>query len=268
MLKALSILALLSLVACAPRGEDERHQGWYSLRWTEEPSRYGPSRDADPKDRTKFVPVCSFDQQEPATFKSRKKDLREGDLVAYWMKKKEATHAVSRGQLSKVGYGMLSHGHLAIVVKDPKNRGKLRLFSSQSFKGPNIDEDIDTLADHSWDAYRLDKWNRVDKGRFYEFVDLSIDKAGKWYGYDFTGMFGFWNAGIEPNHPDEIGHDYICSTVVVAALHYAGLKLDAVNRDGLLDLISPAQVVKSEGRIVPIPEVKITRELRRGRPGA
>ena len=154
------------------------------------------------------------------------------------------------------------------MVKDPKKRGKLRLFSSHSFKGPNIKEDIDTLADHSWDAYRLDKWNRVDKGRFYEFIDLCIDKAGNWAGYDFTGMFGLWNAGIEPHHPDEIGNDYICSTVVVAALHYAGLKLDAVNRDGLLDLISPAQVVKSQGRFVPIPDVKITREVRKsGRPG-
>ena len=81
-------------------------------------------------------------------------------------------------------------------------------------------------------------------------------------------MFGLWNSGIEPSHPEEIGQDYICSTVVVAALHYAGIKLDAVNRGGLLDLISPAQVVKSDGCLVPLPQVIITPKVHKGRPGA
>ena len=267
-MKPIAILALLSLAACAPSKQDERHRGWVSLRWAEKPSPKGPSRQAAPEDRTKFLAVCSFDQDQPETFATRKRELREGDVIAYWMKKKAAAKALSQGQLNTSGYSMLSHGHLAIVVKDPKNPRKLRLFSSQSFKGPNIDEDIDTLADHSWDAHRLDKWDRVNKLRFYEFIDLSIDKAGNWKGYDFTGMFGLWNKGIEPSHPHQIGNDYICSTVVVAVLHYAGLKLDAVNRNGVLDLISPAQVVKSEGCFIPLPEVNIVREVRKsGRPG-
>ena len=251
-----------------PRGEDQRHQGWISLRWAEKPSPDGPSKDAAPADRTKFVPVCSFDRRQAHTFDTRRNNLREGDLIAYWMTKQEASDAIERGQLNKVGYGMLSHGHLAILVKDTNDKNKLRLFSSQSFKGPNIDEDIDSLANHSWDVYRLDKWNRVDKGRFYEFINLSIEKAGNWQGYDFTGMFGLWNSGIEPSHPEEIGQDYICSTVVVAALHYAGIKLDAVNRGGLLDLISPAQVVKSDGCLVRLPQVIITPKVHKGRPGA
>lgn len=256
-MRALSILVLLSLVACSPFGRDRRHGGWYSLRWVEQPSPSGPSKHADPEDCTRFEPLCSFDEHKPKTFEKRKGQLREGDLIAYWMKRQQASKAVGRAQLSKAGYRMLSHGHLAIVVKDPNNPKKLRLFSSQSFKGPNIEEDIDTLADHSWDAYRLDKWERVNKRRFYEFVDLSIKKGGNWRGYDFTGMFGLWNSGIEPEHPEDIGDDYICSTVVVAALHYSGLKLDAVNRNGFLDLISPKQVIASHGCFVPLPDVEL-----------
>ena len=160
---------------------------------------------------------------------------------------------------------MLTHGHLAIVIKDPKDSNKLIIYTAHPFKGPHTDLDIESLADKSWDTYRLDQWDRIDKPRFYEFVDLSIKKAGNWAGYDFTGMFGLWNTGVEPSHPEEIGNDYICSTMIVAALHYSGLKLDAVNRDGLLDIISPGQVVRSEGCIVPIPEVRIVREVRKGR---
>ncbi len=263
--KLLSIIALLSLISCAHRGEDERHLGWISLRWVEEPSPDGPSRNAAPEDRTKFEAVCSYDKDQPETFKNREGKLREGDVIAYWMKKKEAAKATSRGNLAGPGYHMLTHGHLAIVIKDPKDSEKLILYTAHPFKGPHLELGLDSLATKSWDAVRLDKWNRIDHARFYEFVDLSIDKAGNWAGYDFTGMFGLWNSGIEPSHPDEIAVDYICSTLVVAALHYSGLKLDAVNRDGLLDLISPGQVVRSEGCIVPIPDVRIVREVRKGR---
>jgi len=257
-MRAIAILCLLSLVCCSPfSSKDKRSQGWYSLRWAEKPSSNGPSKHANPEDCTEFKALCSFDQAEPKTFQDRKHQLREGDVIAYWMRNKDTSKSITKGKFNTVGYGMLSHGHLAIVVKDRKRPGKLLLFSSQSFKGPNTDESIDTLADHSWDAYRLDKWDRVDKPRFYEFVDLSMKKAGNWRGYDFTGMFGLWNSGIEPTCPEEIGGDYICSTVVVAALHYAGLKLDAVNRHGVLDLISPKQVVTSHGCFVPLPEVEI-----------
>lgn len=269
MIKLLSILILLSLVACAPSGEDHRHRGWISLRWMEKPSPTGPSHEADPADRTKFATICSYDKDQPKTFKNRKSKLREGDVIAYWMKKREAAKAISRGNLAGPGYSMLTHGHLSIIIKDPKDSDKLVIYTAHPFKGPHTDLDLESLAEKSWDVYRLDQWDRVDKPRFYEFVDLSIDKAGNLTGYDFTGMFGLWNAGIEPSHPDEIGNDYICSTMIVAALHYAGLKLDAVNRDGLLDLISPGQVVRSQGCIVPIPDVQIVKEVRKGhhRPG-
>ncbi|HEX5790114.1 MAG TPA: hypothetical protein VFY13_03125, partial [Luteolibacter sp.] len=218
--------SVFGVISCF-RGEDQRHQGWVSLRWVEKPSAHGPSREADPADRTRFLPLTSYDLGHPETFATHKAMLREGDVIAYWMKKKEASQAVSKGDLNKVGYGVLSYGHLAIVAADPADPKRLVLFSSQSFKGPNTEEGIDTLAAHSWDAYRLDQWDRVDKARFHEFISLSKQKAGNWKGYDFSGMFGLWNSNLQPDSPEAIGHDYICSTIVVAALHYSGLKLDA-----------------------------------------
>lgn len=250
-------LICLSLASCAT---DKRHEGWFALRWIEKPSAQGVSFQAKPEDVTEFIPLTTFDEAQPDTFDSRKSKLKEGDLVAYWMKKNEARRAIIRGELSKVGYRLLTYGHLAIVVCNPDKPSELMLFSSQSFKGPNIDESIDTLKDHSWDAFRLDQWDRIDTNRLHEFVQLSQDRAGNWKGYDFSGMFGLWNSELEPGKADHIGHDYICSTIVVAALYYSGLKLDAVQRHGLLDLVSPKQVVSSKGSIIPLPDVTIELE--------
>jgi len=248
------------LIGCASQREDDRHKGWFVLRWMEKPSATGVSFKAAPEDITQFVPLTNFDKSKPQTFHSKASKLQEGDLVAYWMKKNEARRAIAKGELSKVGYRLLTYGHLAIVIRDPNNPDQLRLFSSQSFKGPNVDENIDTLQDHSWDAFRLDQWDRIDTDRLREFAALAESRAGNWAGYDFSGMFGLWNSELEPDHPNHIGHDYICSTIVVAALHYSGLKLDAVQRKGLLDLVSPKQVVSSKGSIIPPPDVTIALE--------
>ena len=256
-IKISSVFFLLGIAACAPNAGENKNEGWHTLRWVEKPSSRGVSQQADPKDRTQFDFVTSFDQSQPDTFEARKATLREGDLVAYWMKKDEARRAIMKGNFNSIGYRLLSYGHLAIVVKDPENHNKLRLFSSQSFKGANIREDIDTLKDHSWDSFRLDQWQRVDRKRLYEFVKVAQSKAGHWAGYDFSGMFALWNSNLKPTHSHKIGHDYICSTVVVAALYYSGLELDAVQRQGLLDLVSPKQVVTSKGRIIPLPDVKL-----------
>lgn len=253
----IATICLFVITACAPSANDKQNQGLHMLRWAEKPASNGVSQLADPKDRTQFDLVTSFDLASPENFSDRKAKLREGDLVAYWMKNNEARCAIVTGNANSIGYRLFKYGHLAIVVKDPENKNKLRLFSSQSFKGVNIREDIDTLKDHNWSSYRLDQWHRVDKKRLYEFVELAQARAGNWAGYDFSGMFALWNSNMKPSHSHEIGRDYICSTVVVAALYYSGLELDAVQRNGLLDLVSPKQVVTSKGRVVSLPKVKL-----------
>jgi hypothetical protein len=256
-MKLIASLCLLAIAACAPTTHDTQNRGWRVLRWVETPSSRGVSQEADPKDRTRFDFVTGYDQHQPDTFAERGNQLREGDLVAYWMKKNESRRAILKGDVNKVGYRLLEYGHLAMVVKNPDNPKTLLLLSSQSFKGANTEEDVGSLVGHSWDAYRLNQWQRVDLARLHEFVKHARSRAGHWAGYDFSGMFAMWNSNLKPDRPDKIGHDYICSTIVVAALYYSGLELDAVKRCGLFDLVSPKQVVTSKGRIIPVPEVEL-----------
>lgn len=257
------LAACLVLGTGVPRAEEgaapPKGGGWYILRWVEKADSNGASQEARPEDRTEFKYVQSYERKSgDAGFAEVKKQLREGDVIAYRLPKWEARKQIFlKLDLTKIGYRLLKYGHLAIVVDDPANPGKLRVFSSQSFKGPNVREDVDTLRDHDWDAYRLDKWDRVDPNRLREFVKLSQEKAGHWYGYDFSGMFGLWNSNLRPTKPDEIGHDYICSTIVLTALYYAGVQLDASARKGWLDLVSPYQVVKSKGRLVMPPDITL-----------
>ncbi len=241
------ILALgLLLGGCAA---SPKQGGWFALRWMEKPGARGPSTQAPEQDQARFEQILSFDAgQGDGAFSQVSRQIREGDVIAYRMTMKDAYRDILMLKLSKVGYRVFRYGHLAIAVSDPVNPARLRVFSSESFKGPNLREDIASLRQHDFDVYRLDKWQRIDRARLHEFVQASMHKAGKWTGYDFMGLFGLANSNLRPTAPENIGHDYICSTVVVGALYYAGLELDAIQREGLLDLVTPAQVVDSRGR--------------------
>lgn len=248
----LAFFGLLSGCASAP----QQQGGSYMLRWIEKPSSHGPSQLASPADQTHFDLVLSHDKQpEVAHFEEVVASLREGDVIAYRMSKKEASKELLRGHLDKIGYQILKYGHLAIVIHDPQDTSKLKLFSSESFKGPNVREELASLKTHDFDVYRLDKWDRVNKKRLDEFVQATVKKAGKWYGYDFMGMFGLWNSNLRPSKPEDISYDYICSTVVVTALYYSGVDLDVTARNGVVDIVTPLQVVSSKGRIISPPEV-------------
>ena len=230
----------------------------FLLRWMETPAWNGPSTQAKPEDRTEFLPVSSFDKDrhDDQSWPAVRQNLKEGDMIAYKTETWKAVIEVFfKGGLNRFGYMLFKYGHMAIVVKDPNDENRLRLLSSWSLKGPNILEDLDTMKYHSWDSYRLNQWDRVDKKRFYEFVSIVRQKAESWTGYDFSGMFGLWNSNLQPSKPEEIGLSYTCSTVILAALYYAGVELDAYQRYGIADIVTPLQVVSSKGRIVPVPEV-------------
>ncbi|HEY2990691.1 MAG TPA: hypothetical protein VGL11_23450 [Candidatus Binatia bacterium] len=227
--------------------------GWLILNWIEKPSAHGPSTQAEAEDRTEFLPLFSFDsnKQDEQSWTEPRQNLREGDLIAYRMDPWEARKKIFlQGKLNVVGYRLLKYGHVAMIVKDPEDETRLRLLSSWSFRGPNTQETLDSLREHSWDAYRMNQWERVDKERFYEFIGVVGQKAGKWYGYDFSGMVGLVNSNLRPGRPEEIGYSYICSTVIVAALQYAGVELDAYQRSGIADIVTPLQLVASKGRMI------------------
>ena len=102
----------------------------------------------------------------------------------------------------------------------------------------------------------------------FEFMRIAKVKAGTWYGYDFAGMFAIANNRLDPQKPEDVGHDYICSTTVLAAFQYAGVQLDAAYAAGLLpipgnehhgvgDLVTPLQVVACTGCLCSPPHVEL-----------
>ncbi|MCJ8332459.1 MAG: hypothetical protein MJH11_21060 [Lentisphaeria bacterium] len=234
---------LLCLVSCASHGP----RSYYTLRWMESPNK-STFKDIDPDNLSKFEMIQDYhpDMGE-AKYKKSVAMIQEGDVLAYYLHKWFARKKIVLGQLNKAGYRILKYGHLAIVVKDPSDAKKLKIFSAQAFKGPNTDDDLSSLKSHAFHLYRLDKHKQLNFSKIDEFVVHCQKKAKKWYGYDFSGMFGLWNSKLDPKKPEDIGHDYICSTVVLAAFQYSGLKLNAVHRKGFLDLITPNQVLLSQG---------------------
>ena len=179
--------------------------------------------------------------------------LQVGDVIAYRKEKWSARRELlAEGKLTVIGYRLFKYGHLAIVVEDPEKPGKKVLFTSQSRKGVNLDEDVDSLQTHNWDAYRLDKWDRIDLARIREGILRCKEKSGHFFGYDFTGMFALWNENLKPEQTDDFGTEYICSTCVVTLLYFGGFESDSTPRQGL-DLITPFQVVRANGRFVKPP---------------
>ena len=239
------LLIFLALTSCS-----STRRGLTVMRWVEKPVYSEAIKNVPEERQLHFDKLGTFTEGE-AGFEKIRKTLREGDVIAYHMKKNEARKEVLKGQLQRAGYRLLDYGHLAILTNQS---GDLKLFSSHSFKGPNTEEAVETLEDHSFDVYRLNRWAKVDHGRFHEFVVKSQKKAGNWIGYDFSGMFGLWNSNLSPDKAEDIGHDYICSTIVAAALYYAGADMKVSNRKGFLDLVSPKQVVASRGVLREISE--------------
>lgn len=192
----------------------------------------------------------------PEAWEDFSSQLRVGDVIAYRKEKWSARRELfAQGKVTVIGYRLFKYGHLAIVVEDPKNPGKKVLFTSESRKGVNLDEYVDSLKTHNWDAYRLDKWDRIDIDRFREGVLRCTEKSGHFFGYDFTGMFSLWNENLKPEQTRDFGTEYICSTCVVTLLYFGGFESDATPRQGL-DLITPYQVVRAKGRFVKTPPLR------------
>ncbi len=174
--------------------------------------------------------------------------VREGDVVAYWMTGRQKRKEILKGNVRASLYFILRYAHLAVAVRK-QNDEKLRLYSSEALRGPNMLDDLSDMKDYSFDVYRLDKADRLDLKRLREFTAVSVAKSNKWIGYNFLGMLGIWSNMLEPESQSDIGNDYICSTSVAAALHYSGLDLDRVRCCEALNMISPKRVLMSQGRL-------------------
>lgn len=234
--------------------------GWFALKWMEKPGAQQPRQPVSEVDHTHFSMIASYDpdaKQGAEPFSQITAALQEGDVIAYRLGAWQARMKILTGDVSKIGYRLFKYGHLAVVVSDPHNPQALRIFSSESFRGVNLRETLSSLEDHHFDVYRLDQSERMNRQRLSEFVQISTQKAGRLWGYDFTGMFGLWNSNLKPKTVDEVGSSYICSTVVATAFYYAGVDLQSSNRAGILDLVTPLQVVESRGHFIEPRELSL-----------
>jgi predicted DCC family thiol-disulfide oxidoreductase YuxK len=167
--------------------------------------------------------------------------IQAGDIVAFQMPKKEAMARVRKGEMQKLPYGIFTYGHLALIVE---KEGEMRLLQLAMKQAANIDSGLDFLSDKKWKLFRPTA--PVDKARLAEFVETVLANASNpKRAYDYSGVIGLRNRSTTPDSPDEIACEYTCVTLVQAALHYAGHPTRSIHRHGILDIVTPAQLINS-----------------------
>jgi len=244
------LVVLAGSLAVAGCTHDRAHPD--SLRaWLESPPAHGPSQNAAPADRVRFLPCAAYDhRRDHAVFAPIVAELQAGDVVTYSMGIWETRWRLLTGHIEDITFRLFTYGHVAVVVEDPP--GHRYLFTSETTTGA-AREDLDDLAASDWEAWRLDQAERLDVPRLAEFARICQTHDHGWTGYDYAGLIGCGDRGLQPTTPAEIAHHYLCSTVVVAAYRYAGIALDAVREEGFGHICPPAVVVLSAGAVVGVP---------------
>lgn len=177
--------------------------------------------------------------------KQNKRKIKNGDVIAFYMSHKEAGKYLKKAKIQKVPYDLFRYGHLALVVPDPANPSKKKLFQLAMKQVANIEDDLSYLDDKNWVIYRPPS---INENKLSEFTRSAVAKsASPKKAYDYSGAFGIINVKHKPSDESEIEKEYTCCTLVVAALHYSGYKLHSTHRGGVLDIITPRQVVESWG---------------------
>lgn len=176
-----------------------------------------------------------------------REQIRHGDIVTFYMSHEEALGALSKGRIQKIPYELFQFGHLALVVPDPAGSGEKRLLQVAMKQAVNADDGLDYLDGKRWRLFRPPPGS-IDVGRLDEFTRIACERADDpKRAYDYPGVLGWKNSAWQPDTEDDIGQRFSCTTLVVAALHYSGFELDAVHRNGRLDIVTPRQVVRSRG---------------------
>ena len=209
-----------------------------------------PSRLAEPEDRLEFERVARFRRQNgEAGLRKETALLQEGDLIAARLGKlKAGSDLFLKGKTYAAGYTFFKYGHLDLVLRDPGGGDELVLFTCNGTDGVNAKHHLSDLGNRDWDVYRMKDWSRIDRERLLEFVRTSINKGKGAESYDDLSAVGFRNANLKPRTQADIGGGYTCSTVIAAALYYAGVELDQTRSSSHIDIVTPKQVVTSKGR--------------------
>jgi len=167
--------------------------------------------------------------------------IKTGDVIAFHMSHKEAMSHLRKRNIQKIPYELFAYGHLALVVDQGDGPRLLQLAMKQA---ANIDDGFEYLADKQWILYRPTL--EIDEERLASFVDRALSNASDpKKAYDYTGALGFKNVTTTPDTLEEIPDEFTCVTLIQAALHYAGHPTRSIHRKGILDVVTPAQVIHS-----------------------
>ncbi|MCP5537337.1 MAG: hypothetical protein H7A51_14035 [Akkermansiaceae bacterium] len=202
-----------------------------------------------PEGSAKFEWVASY-RKGDTNFEQVKNQIREGDVIAFWMTRKEARTGLFNVRMGALAYLTLDYGHSAIVVRLPGRKPPLRLFSCLPQIGSHFSAGLDELKEKKFMVFRLDRWDEMDAERLREFARIARKKSDQGFAYDYLAACGIWNNDLKPREQHEIQGSYTCSTSVAAALHYAGFDMANVKKRSMFQLVSPKKVFTSKGRIM------------------
>ncbi|MBT8044008.1 MAG: hypothetical protein KJO79_03575 [Verrucomicrobiae bacterium] len=197
----------------------------------------------------RFEKVASYKKGD-TNFNQIKSQIREGDLIAFWMTPKATKKGLLNVRIGALAFLAFQYGHSAIVVKVPGRKPPLRLFSCLPKIGSHYSGGLDELQEKNFIVFRLDQWNKVDAQRLREFANIARKKSNEGFAYDYVAAAGIWSNHLEPLNQDDIQGTYTCSTSVAAALHYAGVDLTKIKNRHAFQIVSPKKVFTSPGRII------------------
>ncbi len=203
--------------------------------------------------------VVQFDISQPDTFDEKAAQILPGDIVGLVMSHRQAWQKLRKGKIQKIPYELFRFGHVALAVPDPAaspgtatRPEDLRFLNVAMNQAVEAKENIDWLRDQSWVVYRPPAGS-IDVERLRTFTQTVCSTAADpKKAYDYSGAFGVFNVASHPRSTDEIEDQYTCATLIVAGLNYSGYRLQAVHRGGLLDVVTPRQVLDASGEAIEI----------------
>lgn len=224
------LLALIIFPSCSDK---PLHKGRFPFSLMDRP----PGGNHLDKKNAAFTEITRHQVNQPVP-----SDLiKTGDVIAFHMSHKEALAHLKKKEIQKIPYELFAYGHLALVVDQGDGPRLLQLAMKQA---ANIDDDFDYLTDKQWILYRPTR--TIDKDRLKEFVDHAVQKASDpKAAYDYSGALGIKNISTTPDTIEEIPSEFTCVTLIQAALHYAGHPTLSIHRKGILDVVTPAQLIHS-----------------------
>lgn len=167
--------------------------------------------------------------------------IQVGDVIAFHMSHPEARAHLKKGNIQKIPYELFAYGHLALAVDQGDGPRLLQLAMKQA---ANIDDGFEYLDDKTWILFRPTR--ELDQASLKTFVTIALKNASDpKKAYDYSGALGLVNVSTKPTTPEQISSEYTCVTLIQSALHYAGHPTKSIHRRGILDIVTPAQLIHS-----------------------